>query len=63
MSSLVGLGQVAPSAVGEINVLGYQNSDITGNTSYTDVNKPNSDSYSDVDVTGNTSSTDVTHVV
>ena len=38
-----------------------QDIDITGNTSYSAVNKTNSASYSDVDVSGNTSYTDVTH--
>ena len=62
IASLVGLGQGATSAVGEIIVLGYQDIDIIGNTSYSAVNKTNSASYSDVDVVGNTSYTDVTHV-
>ena len=62
-ASLVGLGQVATSTVGELIPLGYQDIDIIGNTSYTAVNKTNGASYSDVDVVGNTSYTDVTHVV
>ena len=60
---VVGLeGQLATSSVGEVIVLGYQDVDIVGNTSYTAVNKTNSASYSDVDVVGETSYTDVTHV-
>jgi len=55
-------GQQATSSVGEIIVLGYADVDITGNTSYSAVNKTNSASYSDVDVTAETSYTDVTHV-
>ena len=51
IASLVGLGQVATSAVGEVIVLGYQDVNIVGNTS-----------YSDVDVVGETSYTDVKHV-
>jgi hypothetical protein len=41
IASLVGLGQVATSAVGEVIVLGYQDIDIIGNTSYSAVNKTN----------------------
>jgi hypothetical protein len=60
---VVGLeGQLTTSNVGEVIILGYQDVDIVGNTSYTAVNKTNSASYSDVDITGNTNYTDVTHV-
>ena len=54
-------GVSATVTVGNVAPLGYQDIDITGNTSYNDVNKTNSASYSDVDVTGETSYTDVTH--
>ena len=47
---------------GDTVPLGYGDVDITGNTSYSAVNKTNSASYSDVDVVGETSYTDVTHV-
>ena len=57
------LWKVATSAVGEIIILGYQDIDIIGNTSYSAVNKTNGASYSNVDVVGNTSYTDVTRVV
>ena len=55
-------GQVATASVGDPAGLGYGDIDISGNTSYSDVNKNNSASYSDVDVSGETSYTDVTHV-
>jgi len=55
-------GVSATVTVGNPAPLGYGDIDITGNTSYSDVNKTNSASYSDVDVSGNTSYTDVTHV-
>ena len=54
-------GVSATVTVGNIAPLGYGDIDITGNTSYSAVNKTNSASYSDVDVTGETSYTDVTH--
>jgi hypothetical protein len=54
-------GVSATISVGNPAPLGYGDIDITGNTSYSDVNKTNSASYSDVDVSGNTSYTDVTH--
>ena len=54
-------GVSATVTVGNPAPLGYGDIDITGNTSYSDVNKTNSASYSDVDVSGNTSYTDVTH--
>jgi hypothetical protein len=54
-------GVSATITVGNIAPLGYGDVDITGNTSYSNVNKTNSASYSDVDVSGNTSYTDVTH--
>jgi hypothetical protein len=54
-------GVSATVTVGNIAPLGYGDIDITGNTSYSAVNKTNSASYSDVDVSGNTSYTDVTH--
>ena len=43
-------GVSATVTVGNVAPLGYQDIDITGNTS-----------YNDVDVSGNTSYTDVTH--
>jgi len=61
-ADIMGLtGQEATVSLGVPAALGYGDIDITGNTSYSAVNKTNSASYSDVDVTGNTSYTDVTH--
>ena len=54
-------GVSATITVGNVAPLGYGDVDITGNTSYSAVNKTNSASYSDVDVSGETSYTDVTH--
>ena len=61
-ADIMGLtGVSATITVGNVAPLGYGDVDITGNTSYSAVNKTNSASYSDVDVSGETSYTDVTH--